>query len=157
MAKKLDIKIRETKDLAAHGLISQSDGCDLHHNRADEILSQGCASQVELWISFLRVENSRSWPVILDDNAGFARDGCLDGQFDKEAITRCIAYTAGSHRHRWRAENLVGGIDSRRFIERSRGGLLVVLEIRDTGCEVGLTKRSSCGRARERVGCSSGR
>jgi hypothetical protein len=44
-AKKLDIKIRETKELAADGSISIRSDCRcLRHDGADEILSQGCAS-----------------------------------------------------------------------------------------------------------------
>jgi hypothetical protein len=48
MPKKLDIKIRETKDLEADDLVSP-DCRDLGHDAADEILSQGCASHAGLW------------------------------------------------------------------------------------------------------------
>jgi hypothetical protein len=47
MAKKLGIKIRETKDLEADGLVSTSCRA-LGHNVAIEILSQGWASHAGL-------------------------------------------------------------------------------------------------------------
>jgi hypothetical protein len=48
MAKKLEIKIRETKDLGADGL-AFARLCDLGHDFAFEIEGQGWTSQEGLW------------------------------------------------------------------------------------------------------------
>lgn len=49
MTKKLDIKIRKTKDLEAGTVWFRPDCRDLGHDGANEIQGQGCTSHAGLW------------------------------------------------------------------------------------------------------------
>jgi len=133
-AKKLDIKIRKTKELAANGLISITFVAALQHSCGDEILSQGCASQERLWISDSQVEDSLSLRAVLEHTAVFVEgvDALVVNLTKKRShaallIPLALIVIDGGLRIWW-AESIPGG-----FLSAAGAVVLFVLEIRGRG------------------------